>query len=256
VIGKLPWLGLLGTRQALPLEPRRRGRVRRSAGGGAGGCAQDLETTAGTALARLLPSVRLPTPAPATSDAALPDLEIGTAAEGATIKEGSFVSHDDRLLQIVDGVPQPVPIRAKGVSGIPAKHVRIIRGLIPIRDAVRAVLRAQEAGDPWQARQLRLRLAYARFVRLFGPINLTQVTETVDAETGAVRETHRYPNLAPFADDPDVWLVASIEEYDLETGAARMGPIFTDRVIHPPAPPIVETAADALTYPPTVSTRG
>jgi hypothetical protein len=46
VIGKLPWLGLLGTRQALPLEPRRRGRVRRSAGGGAGGCAQDLETTA------------------------------------------------------------------------------------------------------------------------------------------------------------------------------------------------------------------
>ena len=48
---------------------------------------------------------------------------------------------------------------------------------------------------------------------------------------------HRRPNLAPFADDPDCWLVASIEDYDLDTGLARMGPIFRERVIVAARPP-------------------
>ena len=62
---------------------------------------------------------------------------------------------------------------------------------------------------------------------------------TTDPETGEERETHRRPNLAPFADDPDCWLVASIEDYDLESGLARMGPIFRERVIAPPAAPLI-----------------
>lgn len=45
---------------------------------------------------------------------------------------------------------------------------------------------------------------------------------------------------------PDCWLVASIEDYDLESDTARPGPIFTERVIAPPAPPIITSAADAL----------
>src|SRR5208283_2944204 len=51
---------------------------------------------------------------------------------------------------------------------------------------------------------------------------------------------------APFADDPDSWLVASIEDYDLETGKAKQGPVFSERVLHPPITPIIESAADAL----------
>jgi len=61
-----------------------------------------------------------------------------------------------------------------------------------------------------------------------------------------VTETQRRPNLAPFADDPDCWLVASIEEYDLDTGTAKKGPVFSERVIHPPSEPVIVTAADAL----------
>jgi N12 class adenine-specific DNA methylase len=75
-------------------------------------------------------------------------------------------------------------------------------------------------------------------VRDFGPINTT-VSISEDEETGEVRETHRRPNLQPFLDDPDCWLVASIEDYDLETDTARPGPIFTERVIAPPAPPVI-----------------
>ena len=37
-----------------------------------------------------------------------------------------------------------------------------------------------------------------------------------------------------------------IEDYDVETGVARQGPIFTERVLHPPVTPEIATAADAL----------
>jgi N12 class adenine-specific DNA methylase len=40
--------------------------------------------------------------------------------------------------------------------------------------------------------------------------------------------------------------VASVENYDLESGLARMGPIFRDRVISLPAAPVIASAADAL----------
>jgi N12 class adenine-specific DNA methylase/adenine-specific DNA methylase len=173
---------------------------------------------------------------------------VGTAADGATIKEGSYlIGSGDRLMQIVDGEARPVAIKeGKGTGGILARDAKVIRALLPIRDAVRDVLRAQAADQPWTPAQIRLRIAYANFVRSFGPINHTLVSVTADAETGEERETHRRPNLAPFADDPDCWLVASIEDYDLESGLARMGAIFRERVIAPPSAPLIATAADAL----------
>src|SRR5208337_4870585 len=182
-------------------------------------------------------------------------IRVGTAAEGATIKEGSYLVVKDRLAQIVDGMAVAVPIRnGKGSDGIPARHARIIRGLVQIRDAVRAVLRAQEADLPWGGAQVRLRGFHAHFKREFGPINLTTISETSGPD-GEVRETVRRPNLQPFLDDPDVWLVASIEDYDIETGKARQGPIFTDRVLHPAVTPLIE-AAEVLSCRPGMNDSG
>ena len=172
----------------------------------------------------------------------------GTAADGATVKEGSYlIGQGGRLMQVIASVPEAVAVRhGKGGDGIPARSAKIIRALLPIRDAVRDVLRAQAADRPWAQAQLRLRLAYSAFIRHFGPINHTVVSVSTDAETGEERQRHRRPNLAPFADDPDCWLVASIEGYDLESGLARKGPIFSERVIAPPAAPLITSAADAL----------
>jgi N12 class adenine-specific DNA methylase len=207
----------------------------------------DLEPALGRALATLATAVTLPAPAAPVDRGNAPRITVGSPSEGVAIKEGSYVMVRNDLMQIVDGAPRPITIRS-GTSGegIPARHARLIRFLIPVRDAIREVLRAQESDEPWGAAQVRLRVAYSSFVRQFGPINLTKITETADPETGKVRETYRYPNLAPFSDDPDVWLIASIETYDLETGRGKQGPIFTERVIHPPATPLVESAADAL----------
>jgi N12 class adenine-specific DNA methylase len=208
------------------------------------------------ALDRLPTGVFAPSTDSADTDDAPEDEDIrpSTAADGATIKEGSyFVGKGGRLMQIVNGSAEPVAIREGKSSegdvprgGIPPKAAKIIRALLPIRDAVRGVLCAQAADKPWREAQVRLRVAYSGFIRYHGPINHTVVSVTTDAETGEERETHRRPNLAHFADDPDCWLVASIEDYDVESGLARKGPIFSERVIAPPATPLITSAADAL----------
>ena len=209
-----------------------------------------IETQLDTALSRL-PAAILPAAPSGSHDDPDDEPEAvrpGTAADGATIKEGSFViGQGGRLSQILGGVAVPVSIKdGRSGEGISSKAAKIIRGLLPIRDAIRDVLRAQATGRPWAQAQVRLRCAYSGFIRYHGPINHTVVTTLTDAETGEEREVHRRPNLAPFADDPDCWLVASIEDYDLESGLARMGPIFRERVIAPPTTPLITSAADAL----------
>ena len=208
----------------------------------------DLADALGRALAVLAEGRRLPAPdLPDAGRPKAPRIVVGTAAEGATVKEGSYVLIGDVLHQVLDGEPRLVAVKsATNKDGIFAKHARIIRGLIPVRDAVRAVLRAQEANEPWGTLQAPLKTTYLTFTRQFGPINLTTISTRTDEETGEVSETIRRPNLQPFADDPDCWLVASIEEYDVESGTATQGPVFTQRVIHPPAEPIITSAADAL----------
>lgn len=213
----------------------------------------------------------------------IPGVEVGTAAEGAVIKEGSYFlaeTHDDakvarlydqadyatgeerrrllrevaqekgqpkRLFQIIDGHPVLVPVRSKeNQTGIFGKHARIIAGLVAIRDAVRAILRAQEADQPYAAAQAALHDAYAAFLREFGPVNLTTRSVMVDPETGEERITERRPNLTPFMDDPDCWLVASIASFDIDTGKETPGRIFFDRVIKPHIDPHIVTALDAL----------
>ncbi|WP_196767390.1 DEAD/DEAH box helicase family protein, partial [Acetobacter pasteurianus] len=172
---------------------------------------------------------------------------IGTAASGADLKEGSYFVDRSVLHQIIEGQAQIVPIRKAGqTEGIFAKHARIIRALVPIRDAARSVLRAQMQNLPYGAQQRTLKTAYQSFVREFGPINHTRTTLRENPETGKTRETQRRPNLQPFLDDPDVWLVASIEEYDERMDTGRMGPIFSERVIHAPTEPEIHGAHDAL----------
>ena len=217
---------------------------------------RDLEAALAEAVARLPQGIHQPPAEAAAARPAKAAPRVGTAAEGATIKEGSYlIGEGGVLLQVVDGSPEPVAVKSgKGTVGLFAKHARIIRGLIPVREAAREVIRAQEADQPFGAAQVRLRTAYGSFLRAFGPINLTNISTSTDEETGEVRETVRRPNLQPFLDDPDCWLVSSIEEYDPETGTARKGPIFTERVIHAPAEPVIVTAADALAV--TLAERG
>lgn len=206
-----------------------------------------LEALLAERIAALPKAIDTPAPLPA----ALPPREesagsVANTAGADNLREGSYLVLHNRLRQVVNGVPTEVAIRSGKGRGIPRRHAQVIIAMIPIRDAVREILRAQEMDRPYREAQFRLRSAYTGFVRDYGPINRTEIVTAGDEETGEVREIVRRPNLAILADDPDVWLVSSIEEYDPETRTARPGPIFDQRVIRPPAEPIVVTAADAL----------
>ncbi|MVA27882.1 helicase-related protein, partial [Agrobacterium vitis] len=209
----------------------------------------DLETNLNAAISQLPAGVY--DGEPSAIDFALEDEVAEAMAErpdDPKVREGSyFIGKATALMQVVDGVAVPVEVRkGRSTDGIFAKHALIIRKLIPIRDAVRLILKLQERDQPWTQAQVALRIAWSSFMREFGPINFTSVSTSEDPETGEVREVHRRPNLAPFLDDPDCWLVASIEDYDLETNTAKPGPIFTERVIAPPPAPIITSALDAL----------
>jgi N12 class adenine-specific DNA methylase/adenine-specific DNA methylase len=164
------------------------------------------------------------------------------------IREGSyFIAASGTLMQLVEGRAVIVSVKsARNKDGIFSKHADIIRKLLPIRDAVRSIITLQEQGQNSMPMQTSLRIAWSSFVRHYGPINSTNIISSTDDTTGEVRETHRRPNLAPILDDPDCWLVASIEDYDLETNTARPGPIFTEVIISPRSTPVITSALDAL----------
>ncbi|MDR7256250.1 N12 class adenine-specific DNA methylase [Sphingomonas sp. BE270] len=175
------------------------------------------------------------------------DVAVGTAADEADFKEGSYLVSNGILHQIVDGIPTIVGVKTgRGGSGMFAKHANIIRGLIPIRDTVRAILRAQLNDRSYADCQERLLTHYRQFIKKHGPINRTITSIRIDPETGAEKEFQRRPNLQPFLDDPDVWLVASIENYDEVNDAGTPGPIFTERVVKPPVSHEIHSAQDAL----------
>ena len=175
------------------------------------------------------------------------DISIGTAADEADFKEGSYLLSEGVLRQIVNGLPQAVALKnGRDGSGLFPKHAAIITGLIPIRDTVRAILRAQLSDQPYAELQQRLLGHYRQFSKKHGAINHSVTTIRTDPHTGAEKEYQRRPNLQPFLDDPDVWLVASIEAYDEKTGTGTPGAIFTERVVKPPVTQDIHSAQDAL----------
>ena len=175
------------------------------------------------------------------------DIRVGTAAEEAEFKEGSYLLSGGVLHQIIDGRPDVTEVKeGRGGTGLFPKHAAIIRGLIPIRDTVRAILRAQLHDEPYAQLQQTLLTYYRQFAKKHGPINHTVTNVRTDPDTGAEKEYQRRPNLQPFLDDPDVWLVASIEAYDEKTDTGTPGAIFTERVVKPPIAHDIHSAQDAL----------
>lgn len=102
------------------------------------------------------------------------------------------------------------------LTDLPTETRARIRGLIQVRDAVRACLRSQLDGSNEEqvvvARQ-QLNFAYDRFISRFGPINLRA-------------------NQRVFVSDPDLPLLLSLEHYNDETRVATKATIFRERTIH------------------------
>ena len=90
-------------------------------------------------------------------------------------KDDSFyVGKDGRLMQQRDGVGKPALKRGPGVvGGLTKQDIVLVKGLVPIRDALRSVYEADLNDDTENADLARKRLnkSYDAFVKKHGPIN-------------------------------------------------------------------------------------
>ncbi len=270
---------------------------------------QDLEADMNAAIARL-PRDVMGEPHDAPSD-----IDFATTEK----KDGSYYLREDgTLMQHSDGVGRPVEQRGKGVTGGKSKaEIERIRGLIPIRDALRAVYSFDLAQDTKNAAAARERLneAYDAFVKRFGPINKADIkfrrpsrVQAENARTEA-REEARYagrtfeegsfdprpliaageslatisrlrmeareaalkagqpwdegtfdpddmpdlvvdkrPNADPFIDDPEVYRLRAIEDYDDDKGTGKKGLVFFESVLSKEKAPEIRNAGDAMLY--------
>ena len=174
-------------------------------------------------------------------------------------KEGAFyLGRDGRLMQVRAGTGQPVERRGKGVEGgRTSAEIERITGLVPIRDALRAVFAADLEENEANATTARRRLneAYGRFVERFGPINKAEITyrrpTALQQETARAmaREDARYAGL-PFDEgdfDPTAMLERDASLADIarartaaREGAAREGRAFREGSFDPADMPDAE----------------
>ena len=172
-----------------------------------------------------------PPPAPISGD------EIG-----AGVKDGAFFLKDGELYQRNQGqgIPHPLP---------PDQHDRVVR-LMGMRDLYNGLLENQLRGTSAMENDIlreKLRDAYDDFVKKYGPINREDVTVTKRLNRAGEPVTiTRQPNLAKFMDDPDAWKVASIENYDSESGKAKRADIQNKDVIGAPRERQINGPSDAL----------
>lgn len=155
----------------------------------------------------------------------------------SNIKEGAFyLDKSGAVMSKESGVGVP--------STKNSKDLEVVKSFIPLRDAVRQVLYVQIKGGDLAAAQKVLKKQYDAFVKKHGVINSEKriVTMRGDKESISVRT----PNFSPFRDDPDAYLVASIERYNDEANSATPGPIFTERTIKPETIPQINSITDAL----------
>jgi N12 class adenine-specific DNA methylase len=88
-------------------------------------------------------------------------------------KDGSFYLKDGELYQYRGGAGRPAAKRGNGSTGMTAQDYERVKRLIPMRDALRDVFRADLGDDAAGGKAARQRLNehYDAFVQKYGPIN-------------------------------------------------------------------------------------
>ena len=161
----------------------------------------------------------------------------------AGIKDGAFFLKDGELFQRREGQGFAHPLNAQD-------HDRVVR-LIGMRtlydDLLNAQMHPEQAVNQPDILRANLRDAYDSFVAKYGPINKEERTVTSRLnKLGEPVVITRQPNIADFRADPDVWKVASIEDYNSETDKAKRADIQTKDIINAPRERQINGPSDAL----------
>jgi N12 class adenine-specific DNA methylase len=178
---------------------------------------------------------------PATTSAAAFEEKVDTEVDA--IKEGAFYAKDGQIFRKITGVGHPQKLNKANAERV--------AGFIGMRDTVNRMLAiqsgaAQAADGEMDSLRAALNADYDAFVKKFGPINLTHITETKRKKDGKVITTRRMPNFSPIEDDNDAYKVKALEVYDEKTQKAKKAAIFTEDVVGSYTRPAVTGPSDAL----------
>lgn len=150
-------------------------------------------------------------PAATTQSAAFEPISIANFPEAGTVKDGAlFISEDGKPFTREGDTMRP--------SKLAPKKLSLLKALLPVRDALRTLLRTQatrKVDDAALAKlQASLTKEYDGFVKKYGPISSRAVHDV-------------------YFSDPDYPLILSLEKnYDKDAGTAEKTDIFTKRTSH------------------------
>ncbi len=188
------------------------------------------------------------------------------------VKDGHFYIGDKDEIRQIRGNGNELVIAPdnKPFPGVPSEKIatsserkdKLLRLQLfcQIRDKVRDILDLQSHysdsdiedpdSPPWADAQKELAHLYDLFVHHYGPVNAEDVRYVGPPNARGEQLTYKvYPNLREFREDPDSYLVASIEDFNTITGEALPGAIFTQRVVAPYSHvPRLKTAEEALEF--------
>jgi N12 class adenine-specific DNA methylase/SAM-dependent methyltransferase len=152
---------------------------------------------------------------------------------------------DGSFTQVVDGITQPYQP--------PKTQAAELRALLGIRDAVRALLKAEAASlddtDDIDRLRAQLNQRYDAYAARYGPVNRSSERRTgrVDPKTGKPAMARVRPPQGGFRDDPYANLVYALEHFDETRQVATKADIFAQRVVSVRVPRLgADTPADAL----------
>src|ERR1022692_522258 len=136
---------------------------------------------------------------------------------------------------------------------VPRSQAGELRGLLGLRDTVRALLDAESASgaDTPHIDGLRAELnrQYEAYLRTYGPLNRSSLRRTgrIDPATGEETKARTRPPQGGFRIDPYAPVVYALEEFDPVGQRAAKAAICRERVIAPRAARLgADNAADAL----------
>ncbi|MFQ5458186.1 MAG: N-6 DNA methylase, partial [Myxococcota bacterium] len=167
-------------------------------------------------------------------EATRPYVEAATIPAPGDVKDEGFVFHGDNLMRKVGDelVPAQLPTGKDGKpTAASRRKVRIIKDILPIRDAARRVLKLQreDATDRAIEKAMkRLNQRYDTFVEKHGYLSAKE-------------------NKTAFAVDPDSSLILALENWNADTKTAAKADIFTKKTIARVTPvESVESVKDGL----------
>lgn len=194
-----------------------------------------LPTLAQTATVIPLPAPTNVTTPSKTSQADLPDIDDCPEY----IRNNSYYTYKNTLYQRQGENLVEIQARNKQhPTGRPSSHITFLKAYCGLRDTLRELLNAQKDNLPHKDLLSTLNTRYDALISLSGkPINAVETNKN-----GATTR----PIINIFRDDPDAYLVSSIENYNDKTGEAKKRAIFTRRILENRAIPTPRNETDAL----------